>query len=51
MGGAHRLPGAAIAALGNALDEVMRPLLAMDGKRLRDERRRKFLAIDGTPPG
>jgi len=51
LGGAHRLPGAAIGAVGNALDEVMRPLLAMDGERLREERRRKFLAIDGTLPG
>jgi acetyl-CoA carboxylase carboxyl transferase subunit alpha len=51
LGGAHRLPQRAIAAIGDALDEVLRPLLALDGDRLRDERRRKFLAIDGTAAG
>jgi acetyl-CoA carboxylase carboxyl transferase subunit alpha len=45
LGGAHRLPQEAIAGLGDALDEVLRPLLALDGDQLRDERRRKFLAI------
>ena len=45
LGGAHRLPQEAIAGLGDALDETLRPLLALDGDRLRDERRRKFLAI------
>jgi acetyl-CoA carboxylase carboxyl transferase subunit alpha len=48
LGGAHRLPQEAIAAIGDALDEILRPLLALDGDRLRDERRRKFLAIGGT---
>jgi acetyl-CoA carboxylase carboxyl transferase subunit alpha len=51
LGGAHRLPQAAIAAVGDALDEILRSLLALDGDRLRDERRRKFLAIGATPPG
>jgi acetyl-CoA carboxylase carboxyl transferase subunit alpha len=51
LGGAHRLPQEAIAAIGDAVDEVLRPLLALDGDRLRAERRRKFLAIDGTAPG
>ena len=51
LGGAHRLPQEAIAAVGAALDEILRPLLALDGDRLRDERRRKFLAIGGTAPG
>ena len=51
LGGAHRLPHEAIAAVGAALDEILRPLLALDGDRLRDERRRKFLAIGGTAPG
>src|ERR1700719_1353169 len=45
LGGAHRLPQEAIAGLGDVLDEALRPLLALDGDRLRDERRRKFLAI------
>jgi acetyl-CoA carboxylase carboxyl transferase subunit alpha len=49
LGGAHRRPQEAIAALDGALDEVLRPLLARDGASLRDERRRKFLAI-GTKP-
>jgi acetyl-CoA carboxylase carboxyl transferase subunit alpha len=49
LGGAHRLPREAVAALGDALDETFRPLLAQDGDRLREERRRKFLAL-GTKP-
>ena len=48
LGGAHRMPQEAIAAIGDALDEILRPLLGLDGDRLRDERRRKFLAIGGT---
>jgi acetyl-CoA carboxylase carboxyl transferase subunit alpha len=51
LGGAHRLPQQAIAAIGDAIDEVLSPLLALDGDRLREERRRRFLAIGGTPPG
>jgi len=51
LGGAHRLPQEAIAGLGDALDEVLRPLLALDGDRLRDERRRKFLAIGSRTAG
>ena len=51
LGGAHRLPQEAIAGLGDALDEAMRPLLALDGDRLRDERRRKFLAIGSRTAG
>ena len=51
LGGAHRLPQEAIAGLGDALDEVLRPLLALDGDRLRDERRRKFLAIGSKTAG
>jgi acetyl-CoA carboxylase carboxyl transferase subunit alpha len=51
LGGAHRLPQEAIAGLGDALDETLRPLLALDGDHLRDERRRKFLAIGSRTPG
>ena len=51
LGGAHRLPQEAIAGLGDALDEVLRPLLALDGDQLRDERRRKFLAIGNRTVG
>jgi len=49
LGGAHRLPNEAIATLGDALAETLRPLLARDSASLRAERRRKFLAI-GTRP-
>src|SRR6266581_7704463 len=45
LGGAHRQPQEAITALGEALDEALSPLLAKDGAGLREERRRKFLAI------
>ena len=45
LGGAHRRPREAIAALGEALAEALSPLLARSGDDLRDERRRKFLAI------
>jgi acetyl-CoA carboxylase carboxyl transferase subunit alpha len=47
LGGAHRQPREAIATLGDALAETLSPLLARDGNDLRDERRRKFLAIGG----
>jgi acetyl-CoA carboxylase carboxyl transferase subunit alpha len=50
LGGAHRLPQQAVAALGEAVEEALRPLLLLDGASLRAERRRKFLAIGGTPP-
>ena len=51
LGGAHRRPQEAIAALGEALDAALRPLLGRDGAGLRDERRRKFLAIGSTLAG
>jgi len=50
LGGAHRGPREAIAALGETLDEALRPLLTRDGDSLRTERRRKFLAIGTTRP-
>jgi len=50
LGGAHRVPHEAIAALGEGLAETLRPLLARDGVSLRAERRRKFLAIGSKPP-
>jgi acetyl-CoA carboxylase carboxyl transferase subunit alpha len=49
LGGAHRLPQEAVAATGAALDRALQPLLARDGAGLREERRRKFLAIGGKP--
>ena len=51
LGGAHRVPHGAIAALGDALAETLRPLLARDGLSLRAERRRKFLQIGSKPAG
>ena len=50
LGGAHRLPQQAVAAVGEAVDEALQPLLTRDGTFLRDERRRKFLAIGTKPP-
>src|SRR5204863_6539982 len=35
LGGAHRLPPQAIAAVGDAIDAALRPLLAIDGAALR----------------
>ncbi|HEX3537231.1 MAG TPA: acetyl-CoA carboxylase carboxyltransferase subunit alpha [Stellaceae bacterium] len=45
LGGAHRLPQQAIAALGAAIEEALRPLLTVDGAALRAQRREKFLAM------
>jgi acetyl-CoA carboxylase carboxyl transferase subunit alpha len=49
LGGAHRAPSEAIAQLGDAVHEALRPLLDRDGDELRAERRRKFLAIGANP--
>jgi acetyl-CoA carboxylase carboxyl transferase subunit alpha len=48
LGGAHRLPTEAVSQLGEALDEALRPLLAIDGGMLRLQRREKFLAMGGA---
>jgi len=45
LGGAQRAPQTAIERLGGALDEALRPLLALDGNTLRLQRREKFLAM------
>ena len=45
VGGAHRQPAAAIAAVGDALEAALVPLLAVDGVTLRHKRRQKFLAM------
>jgi|SRR5579883_85405 len=45
LGGAHREREPAIAALGDAIDAALRPLLSMDGPALRAQRREKFLAM------
>jgi acetyl-CoA carboxylase carboxyl transferase subunit alpha len=44
-GGAHRAPREAVESLGEALDEALAPLLAIDGSTLRLQRREKFLAM------
>jgi acetyl-CoA carboxylase carboxyl transferase subunit alpha len=49
LGGAHRVPKEAIAALGDALDEALQPFLGQGGAGLREERRQKFLTV-GTRP-
>jgi acetyl-CoA carboxylase carboxyl transferase subunit alpha len=49
LGGAHRLPQQAVAQLGDALEEALRPLRGRSGDELRAERRRKFLAIGASP--
>ena len=45
VGGAHRERAAAIAALGDALQEVLRPLLELAPADLKVQRRQKFLAM------
>src|SRR5215472_15726672 len=45
LGGAHRLPKEAVEQLGGAIDEALRPLVAVDGTVLRSQRREKFLAM------
>jgi len=50
LGGAHRAPREAILRLGEAIEEVLRPLVGLDGEVLRRQRRQKFLTM-GTGPG
>jgi acetyl-CoA carboxylase carboxyl transferase subunit alpha len=45
LGGAQRAPKEAIERVGEALDEVLRPLVGLDGITLRLQRREKFLTI------
>ena len=45
LGGAHRAPGEAIAAVGDALEQALEPLLVLSGAELRHRRRQKFLAM------
>ncbi len=45
LGGAHRDPAAAIAALGDALAQALDGLSPLDAKALRRERQQKFLAM------
>ena len=45
LGGAQRLPKAAIDRLGEAIGDALGPLCGLDGARLRAQRREKFLAM------
>ncbi|HMK67452.1 MAG TPA: acetyl-CoA carboxylase carboxyltransferase subunit alpha [Stellaceae bacterium] len=45
LGGAQRDPAGAIAALGAAIEAALRPLLGLEGAKLRAQRREKFLAM------
>jgi acetyl-CoA carboxylase carboxyl transferase subunit alpha len=45
LGGAHRGAAETIAALGNALDAALQPLLALDGTALVGQRRQKFIEM------
>ncbi len=45
LGGAHREPAAAVAAVGVAIAEALRPLVGMEAAALRAHRREKFLAM------
>jgi acetyl-CoA carboxylase carboxyl transferase subunit alpha len=45
LGGAHRAPEEAVAAVGTAVQAALLPLLAMDGAALRSRRRQKFLEM------
>ncbi|MEM7045674.1 MAG: acetyl-CoA carboxylase carboxyltransferase subunit alpha [Pseudomonadota bacterium] len=45
VGGAHRTPEEAIAAVGDAIDNALTPLLVMSGTEIRHHRRRKFLEM------
>jgi acetyl-CoA carboxylase carboxyl transferase subunit alpha len=45
LGGAHRGAAETIAALGDALDAALQPLLALDGAALVAQRKRKFIEM------
>ncbi|EKE69433.1 MULTISPECIES: acetyl-CoA carboxylase carboxyltransferase subunit alpha [Oceanibaculum] len=45
VGGAHRRPGDALTALGDAVEKALKTLLPLDGKELKAKRREKFLAM------
>lgn len=45
LGGAHRAPGEAVAAVGDAIEEVLGALSELDGDALRLARREKFLRM------
>ena len=43
LGGAHRSPTATLDLLGDAIEKELKPLLNVDGKTLKNQRRTKFL--------
>ena len=45
LGGAHRSPGSAVAAVGEAVAAALEPLLGLDPVLLRERRRAKFLTM------
>ena len=45
LGGAHRAPEEAIAAVGDALERALLPQLVLSGAELRHRRRQKFLGM------
>jgi acetyl-CoA carboxylase carboxyl transferase subunit alpha len=45
VGGAHRDPEAALAALGDAVERALDPLLGQKPEALKAKRREKFLAM------
>ena len=48
LGGAHRAPDAAIAAVGDAIEESLGTLSTLDADALRQARRDKFLRMGGA---
>jgi acetyl-CoA carboxylase carboxyl transferase subunit alpha len=51
LGGAHREPAEAVAALGRAIEGVLQPLLHLDSATLRAHRRERYLALGRDVPG
>ncbi len=45
LGGAQRSPATIIQSVGDALEKALKPLLSLDGKVVRSQRRAKFLAM------
>ena len=45
LGGAHRDPAAAVAAVGDAIAAALEPLLALDPVALKARRREKFMEM------
>jgi acetyl-CoA carboxylase carboxyl transferase subunit alpha len=50
LGGAHRAPDEAIAAVGDAMAQALEPLLVLSGAELRHRRRQKFLGMGNGVP-